>query len=250
MKKPVLDILLKKFPASEYALMAEVRDQAVFNASRAADFLVMGLWPSRGLDMIGIERKSYRSDWLGELKKPEKAENIYQYCDRWYLLTDGENIAKIEEIPVNWGWMHINEKGKLNVYKEAPKLVPVTISKSFLACLLKRASDKKGWVTIESIGERLNESKELGKIDSDRENKRMIDIHNKLVNDVKDFEEITGIKLLNTRWQHDGKKIGEAVKFILSGGINDIKQSMTSIKNYHLAIGKKIDEFELLEDIK
>lgn len=247
MKKDTLAILLKKFPAQEYALMAEVRDAAGFSASRSADFLVMGLWPSRGLDMIGIERKSYRGDWLSELKKPEKAENIYQYCDRWYLLTDNENVAKIDEIPGNWGWMHIDEMGKLRVIKEAVKLSPVPISRSFLACLLKRASCKDGYVLETNIQSRIDEAKQIGVNQRDDSNKRSIETYQALVKDVQAFEEITGIKLLNPKWGQSGKKLGEAVKFIMDGGIKDIKQKMTFIKNYHSQIGKKIQEFELIE---
>jgi hypothetical protein len=60
------------------------------------------------------------------------------------------------------------------------------------------------------------------------------------------FEEATGIKLLNPKWGVTGKKTGEAVKFILDGGIEEIKKQMTYIKNYHSQIGKKITEFESL----
>lgn len=247
MRKPTLDILLKKFPQNEYAVMAEVRDGAGFSASRSADFLIMGLWPSRGLDMIGIERKSYRNDWLSELKKPQKAENIFQYCDRWYLLTDSESVAKIEEIPAMWGWMHINELGKIVIYKEAPKLTPVAVSKSFLACILKRASSKDGWVTAESIQDKIDEAKRIGLTERDRQNQRSVEAYQTLSIDVKEFEEITGLKLSNPRWGVAGKKIGEAVRFVLDGGIEDAKKQMTYIKNYHSAIGKRIAEFESLE---
>lgn len=248
MKKQTLDILLKKFPVNEYALMAEVRDGAGFSASRSADFLAMSLWPSRGLDMIGIERKSYRNDWLKELKTPEKAENIYQYCDRWYLLTDMENVANINEIPQTWGWMHISQDGKLKVIKEAPKLNAVQISKSFLACLLKRAASKDGWVTEESINDRIVQAKEVGLKERDYSNSRVLETYQALIKDVKEFEEITGLKLLNPKWGVTGKKMGDAVKFILDGGIVDIQKQMTYIKNYHSAIGKKIDEFEAIKE--
>lgn len=239
-----LEILLKKYPASEYALMAEVRDGAGFNASRSADFLVMSLWPSRGLEMTGMERKSYRNDWQKELKTPAKAENIYQYCDRWYLLTDKENVAKIEEIPLTWGWMHINEKGKLVLYKEAPKLNPVPVSKNFLACLLKRAANKAGWVNVESIQNKIDEAKAIGEQNKANSHKQLTDRYETLAKDVKDFEEVTGIKLLQPKWGTSGKKLGEIVRFIDNGGVEEMKRQITFIKNYHANIGKKIDEFD------
>jgi len=247
MKKNTLDILLKKFPPSEYALMSEVRDAAGFGASRSADYLIMGLWPSRGLDMIGIERKSYRNDWIKELKTPAKAENIYQYCDRWYLLTDNENVAKIDEIPITWGWIHINIEGKLKIIKEAPKLNPIPITRSFLACILKRSSCKDGWVMQHSIQEKIDEAKNKGINERDYKNQQMVETYKTLIKDVKEFEESTGIKLLNPKWGVTGKKMGDAVKFILDGGVDEIKKQMIFIKNYHSQIGKKIDEFELIE---
>jgi hypothetical protein len=249
MRKNTLDILLKAFPPAQYALMPEVRDAAGHNASRSADFLIMGLWPSRGLEMIGIERKSFRGDWIKELKTPAKAENIYQYCDRWYLLTDNENVAKIEEIPSLWGWMHIDEKGKLKTIKEAPLLKPAVISRSFLACLLKRAADKKGWVTEISIAEMVKAAEEKGAIERNSYHTRAMEDYKALVKDVKEFEEITGINLINDRWSRiDGKKLGEAVKFILDGGIEQIKKEMLQLKNYHAAIGRRIEAFESLDN--
>lgn len=247
MKKQTLDILLKKFPPNEFALMAEVRDAAGFSASRSADFLIMGLWPSRGLDMIGIERKSFRGDWLSELKKPQKAENIYQYCDRWYLLTDNENVANINEIPLTWGWMHIDVSGKLKVIKEASKLTPITISKSFLACILKRAANKDGWVTNESIQDKVNEANQRGIQEGERGSKRIKESYDTLAKDVKKFEETTGLKLSNPRWGITGKQIGDATKFVMDGGIKDIESKMTFIKNYHSQIGEKIKQFEELK---
>lgn len=248
-KKPTLDILLKKFPANEFALMAEVRDAAGFNASRSADFLAMGLWPSRGLDLIGIERKSYRGDWIKELKTPAKAENIYQYCDRWYLLTDNENVAKIEEIPVTWGWMHIGIDDKLKVIKEADKLSPVPMTRSFLACILKRAASKDGWVTAESISDKINSAKEAGLQERDYRNKRDIENYQTLAKEVREFEEATGIKISNARWGQTGKQTGEAVKFILDGGLEGIKKQITMIENLNNGIAKKIEQYKVVSKI-
>jgi len=224
--------------------MDEVRDAAGFNGSRSADFLIMGLWPSRGLNMVGIERKSYRGDWLKELKTPEKAENIYQYCDYWYLLTDNEGVAKIEEIPETWGWMHIDPNGKLKIHKEPSKLTPLPISRTFLACILKRAACRDGWVTENSIADKINEAKERGMNERNSRNQRIIEDYNTLVKDVQDFEEITGIKLLQPKWGTTGKKTGEAVKFVLDGGVDEMKKQIVHIKNLNASITKKIADFE------
>ena len=143
--KDIWAILRKRFSESQYALMAEVSDAAGYSRSRSADFVAVGLWPSRGLSITGFELKSNRSDWLSELKKPQKAENIFQYCHYWYLLTDGETIAKLEEIPENWGWLNIVGE-KTVIKKEAPKLSPKPASNHVLAAMLKRAASTDGFI--------------------------------------------------------------------------------------------------------
>lgn len=226
---PIYEILNKKFPSGQYAIMEEVSDEAGFNRSRSADFIIMGLWPSRGLHLTGIERKSHRGDWLGELKNPKKAENIFQYCDYFYLLTDNENVAKIEEIPERWGWMHI-DKGKIITKKEAPKLTPVTVTSNFLAALLKRASAKDGYVRNESIKDQLTNSFESGKKSNQSELDRTIKSLHELQQAVKEFKESSGIDLKDyQRWSVNPKKMGEAVKIIASGEIANIEKRLMNI---------------------
>jgi hypothetical protein len=60
MNKDYQKILYNKFPHGQYALLDEVRDEAGFGASRAIDVLAIGLWPSRGNEVHGIEVKSGR----------------------------------------------------------------------------------------------------------------------------------------------------------------------------------------------
>lgn len=47
---------------------------------RFADALVLSCWPSRGINLSGIEVKVSRSDWRRELDIPEKAEAIAKWC--------------------------------------------------------------------------------------------------------------------------------------------------------------------------
>lgn len=230
MKETTEQILRRKFPETQYALLEEVSDKAGFSRSRSADFLVVGLWPSRGLHLTGIERKSWRGDWLGELKKPEKQENHFQYCDFFYLLTDNEGVAKIEEIPSTWGWMHIDMKGKLNVMKDAPKIEPKSLSRHFLAAMLKRATGKQGWVRTEDIEDKIKAAKEAGKVDGEFSTRRLREDFGEIQKRIKLFEETTGIHIgdkYDWKWS-DTKKIGEFVKFLLE---SDPAQLLTQLKN-------------------
>jgi len=64
-----------------YAVAAGVRSHAGFDARRTADYVAMDLWPSKGLALHGHEIKVSRSDWLRELKEPEKAAEFIPWMN-------------------------------------------------------------------------------------------------------------------------------------------------------------------------
>lgn len=224
----VYDLLCGRYNPTEYVIMAEVSDKAGFGRSRSADFIVVGLWPSRGLPVIGIELKSFRGDWLKEKKSPEKAENIYQYCDFFFLLTTDESIAKIEEIPLTWGWLCI--KGdRIKVMKEAPYLTAKPLSKDFVVCMLRRAADKSKWVQITSIQDKIDAAEVAAKLKYDNEYDSGKERLKKMEKERMDFEYEAGIKF--GHWKQSPKDIGKAVKFLEDGGIPGIVKQLEAYKN-------------------
>jgi hypothetical protein len=237
MNNNVWEILRKRYPANEYALMSEVRDAAGFGASRSADFILFNLWPSRGLHLSGIELKSSRSDWLRELKHPKKAEAIFTFCDFFWLLTEEkdefgkeDSIAKLEEIPINWGWMAI-KKGKIHIRKEAPKLEPKPVDRDFLGAMLKRACDKTNFVHIGSIEERVTNAREAGREEAKNRLFSAEKELEKLKEDVQAFYKASGINLHNYyRWHTDPTKIGAAVKMIEEGGAEAIRKQLINLQ--------------------
>lgn len=232
MAKDIWTILRKRYPESEYALMQEVSDKAGHGRSRSADYMVMNLWPSRGLSLHGIELKSFRSDWLGELKNPKKAENIFQYCDYFWLLTSEESIAKLEEIPANWGWLSV-KSSRIHVKKEAPKLSPLPITRSFLAAMLKRACDKTEFVHVDSIEDEINKAREENSINQERKMKDLVEELAQIKDSISKFQKASGIYNLSfsDRWSDgDPTKIGEAVKFLEKGGAKGIKEDLLRLE--------------------
>jgi len=81
LKDDLLSILAKKYALPYWAFIREFRNATGFSATRSADALAFGMYRSRGQAIIGFEVKTVRSDWLRELKNPEKAEPIAQFCD-------------------------------------------------------------------------------------------------------------------------------------------------------------------------
>lgn len=125
-----------RFPSNSHALMFEVRDSAGYSARRSADAVAVGLWPSRGHKIEGIEIKVSRGDFLHEMKHPEKSEAVLQFCHHWWLATPA-GLVKPEELPLTWGLLELTKAG-LRVRKQAPELEPIAPDVSFVACMLRR----------------------------------------------------------------------------------------------------------------
>ncbi|ADU36200.1 hypothetical protein [Variovorax paradoxus] len=229
--------------ANGYACLFEVANGTGSNASRAADIVVLNLWPSRGMDYNGYEVKTARSDWLRELKQPEKAWPVMQYMDRWWLLA-APNVAKLDEIPSNWGFMEFNGL-KCRVMKPAPKLEPKAVTKTFLGALLRKpVRDVEGMV---------NRAKNAALAEVDKtveeriakEMRRRGEKHQELVDKLAKLQEATGIDLLG--WQPEESQV-HAIKFALQadpmsswrglpGAVRNVEQALESLRDLQGKVG-------------
>lgn len=128
-----------KFPSPAYVVLTELRDGTGYlTRGREADAVAFGLWPSRGLDIVGFEFKSQRHDWQRELINPEKAESIASYCDEWYIVAH-ESVVKSEEVPSAWGWYAPGPKGLrcMKVAVREPARVK-EIGRPFLMAIMRK----------------------------------------------------------------------------------------------------------------
>jgi hypothetical protein len=108
---------------------------------RTADALVVDLWPSSGHVIHGFEVKVSRSDWLTELKDPEKAEAFKPYCDYWWLVTPTADIVR-DDLPAGWGHMAVTGSGTiggpaLRARVTAPRLARVPMPFEMTASWLR-----------------------------------------------------------------------------------------------------------------
>lgn len=132
-----------------YASAEHVKNQAGFDAPRCADFIAVDLWPGSGCALHGHEVKVSRSDWLHELKQPEKAEAFKRYMDYWWLVVPDASIVKPGELPDGWGLISLirdkwpgrglpNLDGhKLRIKIQAPRLTPEPLPREMLATLMR-----------------------------------------------------------------------------------------------------------------
>ncbi|KKX24338.1 hypothetical protein [Rhizobium sp. LC145] len=130
----------KRWAAPEYAIMWEVSNATGGGAKRYADAVIMSLWPSRGLELHGVEIKISRSDWRREAADPSKAEAIARFCDRWYIHTAPGVIDDLSDVPPAWGLREFDGRAWKTI-REAEKNNPEPITRSFLAALLRRADE-------------------------------------------------------------------------------------------------------------
>ena len=128
----------KRWSAPEWAIMWEVGEGTGAQSGRYADAVMMSLWPSRGLELHGVEIKISRSDWKREAADPTKAEAVAKYCDRWWIHTPLGVVADMSEMPPAWGLREFDGKSWRTV-REAEKTQSVQVSRPFLAAMLRRA---------------------------------------------------------------------------------------------------------------
>jgi len=147
----------KRWAEPEYAIMWEVGESTGAVRSRFADAMIMSLWPSRGLELHGVEIKISRSDWKREAADPKKAEALARFCDRWWIHTPPGVIVDQSELPPAWGLREFNGKTWKTI-REAEKTDAEPVSRAFLAALLRRAdgmmramvteASREGWAKI------------------------------------------------------------------------------------------------------
>lgn len=218
----LLHALSKRYPSPEWAFVRHVRNTTGFAKTvRTLDACAMGCWPSSGLELLGFEIKTSRSDWLREKKAPEKSDAIAKYMDRFYLVCPEQGVASVGEVPERWGLLHAREdkKGGLKLIEKKPaKARPddekEELPRAMLASLLRSAlkegpgdGEKAVAVTeaVREAQERFERTSDAGMAQKALES---------LEAQVKAFEDASGIRI--ARWGHQGHgtELGRLVKLM------------------------------------
>jgi hypothetical protein len=205
------EMLRKKYAMPEYLLMEEVRDAAGFKGKRSADAIAMAMWESRGLEVIGFEIKASRSDWLRELKNPEKAESIAGYCDRWFILA-APGCVKVEEVPAQWGLIEPRGRG-LTFVRPAPKREPRPLDRSFVAAMMRRCGEIDQHLLRVAIADEIATEKKRLEDNAEKDLKARTREFEVVKAKLAEVKEATGIDLL--AWQHNADEVARAIRFAL-----------------------------------
>ena len=233
------------FSSPAYITLEEVRDATGFDGHRTADAIAVSLYRSRGKAIWGFETKVSRSDWLHELKQPEKAESIMRYCDYWALVVPNKDIVKPGELPATWG-MYVAQKNRLKCVVPCPKLDPLPMSMTMLTALIYAVSNKQSKADAAALSAAKDEGYKLGSErtkDAYYENN-----YNELYKKVEEFEKASGLNI-QYGWQK-ADKIGAVVKMLLDGNaplkriLDTAKYNLSKTEDLKTEIEKQIKVLE------
>lgn len=226
--------------ADGYATLLEVANGTGGGLKTFADAVVLNLWPSRGMELIGYEIKVSRQDWLNELKQPDKAWPVMQFCDRWVLLS-APKVAKLDEIPLTWGWAEFDGK-RIKYRKPAPALEAKPLSKAFVASMVRRQVRD-----VEAIVRQAVREKEAA-IEREVEQRVATTLRSrheeaqKIKDKAAAIEEAVGVNLL-TGWR-PAEEVAAALRFAMANdpftkwsglplAISDVERALKTLRELH-----------------
>jgi len=237
--------LQSSFSPPNYITLREVRDATGFDGVRSADAMAISLYRSRGRALWGFEFKVSRSDWLHELKQPEKSESILRFCDYWALVVPSKDLVKTGELPPTWG-MYVAQKNRLKCVVPCPKLEPLPMDRVMLAALAYAIDKRKTKADEAALSEARNEGYKQGvaRTNSEYYEKEYKSLEEK----VSEFETASGLSI-RYGWKSP-EKIGNIVRQILSGDQNlksiarDIEFSLRNTEELKSTLEEQKKELE------
>lgn len=231
--------------AESHALLFEVGNSTGHGTNRHIDALAMGLWPSRGMEVEGIEIKVSRSDWKRELADHEKADAVQRYCDRWWIAAP-KGLIPPAELPATWGLLEVeaNDGGALTirVKVQAPKLEPQPLSRGFVAAMLRRAA------RVDADELRAAIAKETVQITARERSKAQADYTDRVRKAEAVMEKLsavkaaTGIDLLD--WKPPSEVV-DSIKFAQRSGLFASYGVLSRLRHHADDVIKRIDELTI-----
>lgn len=243
--KAIRAALKHYYPSQEYAIAFEVAQATGYRANRHLDAVVMSLWPSRGLTLTGIEIKVNLQDWRREKANPQKAEEIAQFLDFFYIAAP-DSLIKKDELPEAWGLIEVNDKGLCRQTKAAVKTSAIDGGRPFMAALMRAMSRGYDPESLDAMLEQRRRDLESNFDQRVMERAQMLSTNNTRA--AKHWAElIEAIGYDPQRfWESEG--IIEAIRLVYNAKIADpyggVKGMLTVIDSCRERIVKALDEFK------
>lgn len=224
--------MLARWQSQEWAIMWEVTPATGAVArQRYADAVMMSLWPSRGLELHGVEIKVSRSDWKREAADPTKAERVGAYCDRWWVHVAPKVIHDLSEVPPAWGVREFD--GKIwKTLREAEKTEARAIDRGFLASLLRRADGDRRREVQDAAEAMIRDQREAINKRVEQEVQYRIGhaerARDALQKQMDEFEAASGLSLSRFANLSNAKEIGRLVRWVTKTGVAQRYGGITS----------------------
>lgn len=213
-------LISNKYERMGYSVLPQVRNKPGTDDIRTADALAISQSALRDTSFIGFEIKVSKSDFRTELANPQKADEIAQFCNKWYVVAP-RGVIPVKELPENWGLLEAT-KTQLRITKKAIDLPCVPPTREFVAMIVRKVENDKSLEKEYWRGFQEGKEQESGwrKDSQNRRDERLKTLEEAM----KEFYKHTGINIIY--WdKEDAKKIGKIVALIRQGGITqDIKR--------------------------
>lgn len=221
------------------AIFPEVRNGGGFTATRSADAVSFGLWPSDRYLLVGYEIKASRSDWLRELKQPKKADDMAKHCDKWIIVANcGVVDLTADELPYEWGLMEPRGTRLHAVRQSVRQLENLgkPVDRGFLASLLKRASQTS--LAAKQADAIRAQCSALAAKESERNMSRLRERLAGAEKTIYDFERASGIKIGD--WAGP-EEIGKIVRDVLDDKYRDPEARLRTLQRTVLGIAADVE---------
>jgi hypothetical protein len=133
-------LALRRHYGDAWALVEQVANGTGWSAGRWLDVIAFGLWPSRGLEVHGIEVKVSRGDWRRELRQPAKADAVASRCDRFWIAASAGIVDPLQlaTLAPNWGLLEVDGAGRVQTKRQAERLDAVPLDRTFVAAVMRQ----------------------------------------------------------------------------------------------------------------
>ncbi|TGE35912.1 hypothetical protein E4K67_22615 [Desulfosporosinus fructosivorans] len=142
--KMILKALRCRHPEREWAFFEELRAgtgyrnvAAGLNPEQRFDAWAINLYPSRNFVRIAYEIKVSRSDFLKEIKHPEKRTQALQMSNQFYFVAP-VGLIKASELPPEAGLIEVKDEWESRMKVRAPVREAVDPTWQFFASIARR----------------------------------------------------------------------------------------------------------------
>lgn len=244
----LVSAIYKRWPYDDkrnrFVVSVQVNDRAGF-ARRRLDAVVLDTWPSKGLELHGLEIKVTRQDLRRELQDLSKFEEMAKSLDRFSIVA-APKVATLDMLPDKWGLYIPDGRGGLRARRKPLQLWNErndgVVSRSFMAAfvraLLSRSTDD------EALRAEYKRGYDRGKLEGSREVDRVENREQRLRLRIEEFEEASGIDIDS----YKAERIGQAVDLILSGGLGRKLRFSSGIREKGEALVALADDLAELKE--